>query len=459
MRKGLNIKTDLTVGDPLKVTVLFALPIFISNILQQLYNLTDMSIIGHALGDDALSAIGSVSVIYNMFNSLLFGMGNGISIVISRYFGANDIKGLKKAVANTFFLAVGWIILITTIATTTLKPLMKLLNTQEELTDAAYSYVIIMLSLIVFPFTYNILSGLLRAIGNSIAPLVFLVISVTTNIGLDLLFVVGLGKGLPGAAFATVISQALCSLVCFIYIVKFVPELHFGKEDFKPNRGMIADLFAQGISFGLMFMVVNMGTVILQSAINGFGKTTIAAHATARKISELCMMSLSTLATAMSTFSGQNFGAGRYDRIKEGLRKVLFCGFGIASFLIVVIYTFGEHLVRLISGSSNANLISTAVFYLKVDLPFYYVLAVIVITRCVLQGMGAKIVPLIASIMELVTKIITASWLAHVLGYTGIAICEPITWSICALYIVIVFIRRIKVLDTADKDLHSVSDS
>ena len=227
------------------------------------------------------------------------------------------------------------------------------------------------------------------------------------------------------------------------------PELRF-------FSGAPGNYILAGLAFALMFTVVNLGSMILQGAINDLGKTTIAAHTVARKISELCMMTLSTLANAMATFAGQNHGAGRYDRIKQGLRSVLFCGFGIATVLIFMIYTIGEKLVILLSGSSTQELIDTAVFYLRFDLPFYFVLAVLLITRTTLQGMGAKFVPIIASLMELILKIITARFLAVRLGYLGIAMCEPITWIAGAIFIITVFVLRIKKYESnvADKNLH-----
>lgn len=443
---------DLTTGSTLKGILLFSLPIFLSNILLQLYNLTDIAIIGHALGDDALSAIGSVSTIYGLYNSLLFGMGNGISIVIARHFGSGDMKNLRRGVANTIFLSLFWLVIITVTAKVSLKPIMRALNTPESLMDSAYSYANIVLTFLIFPFIYNILTGLLRAIGNSLAPLFFLSVSVTSNIVLDILFVYVFGWGLRGAASATVIAQSICALVCFIYVVLYVPILHVSREDMKLDFGLIGDLFTQGLSFAMMYTVVNAGTVILQGAINLFGKTTIAAHTTARKISELCMMTLSTLATSMATFAGQNHGAHKYDRIKKGMRQVTIFSWGIATGLVIMIYTIGPFLTRFVSGSSNPELIRTAVFYLRVDLPFYYVLAILLITRSTLQGIGAKIVPLIASVAEMLIKVLTASWLAKAFGYTGIAICEPITWTLCAVYIAIIFLIKIKSLNSANQE-------
>lgn len=416
-----NAVKDLTKGNVLKVVLLFAVPLFLSNIFQQLYNLTDISIIGHALGDDALSAIGSVSTIYGMFNSLLFGMGNGFAMVIAKFFGAGDQKSLRKAIANTLIISVIWTVAITAIGILTLKPLMKILNTPDSIFDMAYSYAIIVISLLVFSFIYNVLSAMLRAVGNSIEPLFILMLSVTINVGLDLLFVCRYHWGLPGAAIATTIAQAISALTCFFFILRKVPELRFRKEDLKLDKAMIEDLFSAGLAFALMYTVVNIGTVILQGAINGLGETTIAAHTTARKISEFCMLVPSTLAHSMANFAGQNYGAGRYDRIKEGLRKTILFACGIATFMIFIIYTTGEGLVQGVSGSENQTLIDTAVFYLKVDLPFYYVLSVLLITRNTMQGMGAKYTPVIASIMELLFKAFTAGFLAVRLKYIGIA--------------------------------------
>lgn len=436
MRSGAR---DLTTGDELKVIVKFALPVFASNFLLQCYNLTDVAIIGNNLGDHALTSMGAVSTIYGLFTALIFGMGNGFAVVTSKHYGSGNKDRLHQGIFNTLILAFLWIVLISTVGMISLKPLMRLLGTPESSFEESYGYASIMIGFIFFTFCYNVLSALLRAIGNSLAPLIFLAISVASNIGLDILFVVHLGLGLKGAATATIIAQTLSAAVCFIYIMKAVPELRFSRKDMKISGSMLGDIFTAGISFALMFSVVNLGTMILQRAINSLGDTIIAAHVSARKISELCMMTLSTLASSMATFAGQNHGAGKHDRVKTGLKKTIILGFGIATFLNLLIYTAGPLMVKLISGSSNQELLSNAVFYLKFDLPFYYVLAIILITRSTLQGLGSKIAPLVASLMELVLKILTAGILVKFLGYTGIAMCEPIIWTVCAVYILIVF--------------------
>ena len=439
MAKGAK---DLTVGSELKTVLLFAVPLFLSNLLQQAYNLTDITIIGNTLGDDALTAIGTVSIIYDLFNALAFGMSSGFSIVVSKYFGMKDERKLRQVIASIAVMGFAWTALLTLIGCLTLRPLMRLLGTPESVFEMGYSYVIIMIGFMIFTFAYNILSAILRAVGNSTAPFFFLLISVVSNIFLDILFVVVWGKGLPGAATATIIAQAFSAVVSFVYIWLKAPVLHFSMEDVKFDKNMVTELFSAGISFAMMYAVVNVGTIILQGAINSLGETTIAAHTTARKISSLCMMAVGTLANSMATFTGQNHGAGRYDRIRTALIKTLIVDFGISTFMIILLYALGGFFTKLISGSSNQQLIDTAVFYLRFDLPFYYVLSILLVVRCTLQGLGAKIAPIVASIMEMALKIVTAGVLVKMFGYTGIAMCEPIIWSVCAVYILIVFFRN-----------------
>ncbi len=450
---------DMTKGNELRVILGFAIPLFLSNLLLQCYSLTDISIIGHRLGDDALTSIGSVTTIVDLYNSLMWGMSSGFSVVIAKIFGSGDQERLRKATFNTAILSVIWALGISVLGVVTLKPVMRLLNTPESVFETGYAYAVIMISLIGFMFAYNVLSSLLRAIGNSRAPLYFLLFSVILNIALDVLFVYVFDWKLKGAAVATVLSQAVSSAVCLIYIRLKIPELHFGRSDMKIDGRLMSDLFSAGLSFALMFSVVNVGTIVLQGAINGLGEDIIAAHTTARKISSLCMMFLGTLANSMATFAGQNHGAGRYDRVRTGLRKTLFVSMGVATFEIVMIYLFGGMLVKLISDSDNPVILGTAVYYLRFDLPFYYVLAVILITRSTLQGLGSKIAPIIASVMELLLKVFTAGILVGLFAYTGVAMCEPLIWSVCAVYILIVFFmdKRIKQGKTSSREDPTIS--
>ncbi len=432
-------KMDLTKGEPLKVILLFSLPLLLGNLFQQFYNLTDTAIIGHALGDNALASIGSVSILFNIFMSLVFGMSSGFSVIISNNFGANDIKRLKSAVANSLYLGFFIAFIIAGLGSLFLNPLMRFLEVPNNLYSDAYKYIIIVIATLPIAMAYNALASFLRAIGEALAPLIILVISAILNVILDILFVFVFGFGIVGAAVATVIAQVISAIACYIYIRINVPLLHLSHENLKVDFNLIRNLFASGISFALMFTIVHIGSFFLQQAINGLGDDVIAAHTTARKIDSFYMMPTTTISSAMATFSGQNHGAKQHSRIIEGLKKSMFATCVINTFLIISIFVFGNQISFAISGSENATIIGLCTKYLQWNIPFFFVLAVLCIARTTLQGVGSKIAPLICSLMEMGIKIIIAKAFVNSFGYNGIIISEPITWIVCAIFIMIVF--------------------
>ncbi|MCQ2468127.1 MAG: MATE family efflux transporter [Clostridia bacterium] len=430
---------DLTKGEPLKVILLFSLPLLLGNLFQQFYNLTDTAIIGHALGDNALASIGSVSILFNIFMSLVFGMSSGFSVIISNNFGANDIKRLKSAVANSLYLGFFIAFMIAGLGSLFLNPLMRFLEVPNNLYSDAYKYIIIVIATLPIAMAYNALASFLRAIGEALAPLIILVISAVLNVILDILFVFVFGFGIVGAAVATVIAQVISAIACYVYIRINVPLLHLSHENLKVDFNLIRNLFASGISFALMFTIVHIGSFFLQQAINGLGDDVIAAHTTARKIDSFYMMPTTTISSAMATFSGQNHGAKQHSRIIEGLKKSMLAACVINTFLIISIFVFGNQISFAISGSENATIIGLCTKYLQWNIPFFFVLAVLCIARTTLQGVGSKIAPLICSLMEMGIKIIIAKAFVNSFGYNGIIISEPITWIVCAIFIMIVF--------------------
>ena len=439
-KKSLNM--DLTKGEPLKVIILFALPLLLSNLFQQFYNLTDTAIIGHALGDTALSAVGSVSTLFNIFMSLIFGMTNGFSVIISNCFGSKDEDKLKRSAGSSIILGFSFTISMVVIGAVFLNPIMKLMAVPDSLFDQARSYILVIILALPLTCAYNMCSSFLRAIGNSVAPLVILIISAFINVGLDILFVVGLGLGVRGAGLATAAAQLISATVCFIYIKKKVPLLKLENKHLKVDTSLAGNLFASGLSFAMMFTIVNIGTLFLQRAINDLGEETIAAHQTARKIDSFCMMPISTISTAMATFSGQNHGASKHDRIIDGIKKAFGACCVICVLLILLIFFLGDELSFLISGSENGNIIGLSYKYLVWNLPFFYILSILCLGRTTLQGVGSKIAPLICSLFEMVLKVIMAERFVDVFGYNGIIICEPITWIVCSIFIIIVFVRN-----------------
>lgn len=435
----LRADVDLLHGPIFKSLVIFAIPLLISNIFQQLYNTVDTMIVGNYLGDTSLAAIGSCASIYELLVGFALGIGNGLSIVTARSFGSGDKTLLKKSVASSLVIGIISSIVITIIGIIILYPLLQILNTPENIIQEAYSYISIITLFIVVMFAYNLCSGLMRAIGNSFMPLVFLIVSSCLNIVLDILFITQLNMGVQGAAVATVISQGVSVLLCIIYILKKTEILIPEKEHFKVDQALYKEMLGQGFSMGFMSSIVSAGSVILQYGINGLGYLTIAGHTAARKLYMFFNMPFMAMGMAMSTFVPQNKGANQYKRIRQAMRYAYIYDIVMAGIVTVILMLCSTGLVKFISGSQEPIVINNASLYLKVVGPFYAVLGILVQTRFALQGLGKKMLPLISSIIEFFGKIIFVLVFIPKFQYLAVIFCEPVIWCVMAIQLVYSF--------------------
>ena len=326
----MHTKTDLLKGNILKSLILFAIPLIISNLFQQLYNAADTMIVGHFLGDESLAAIGACAAVYELLVGFALGFGNGLSMVVARSFGVGDKNLLKRAVAGSLLIGAAVTVGVMLIAQIGLRPLLVLLHTPSEIIEESYSYIYIVTICVGVMFAYNLLSGLLRAIGNSFMPLAFLIISSAINIVLDVLFITQFQMGIRGAAVATVVAQGISAVLCAIYIMKKCKILIPAREHFKVDGPLYLELTGQGLSMGFMLAIVSAGTVILQYAINQLGYLIIAGHTAARKLNSFCSMPLMPLAMATATFVSQNRGADQRDRILKVVRYAMILSVGWA---------------------------------------------------------------------------------------------------------------------------------
>lgn len=446
MEDSVKQTNDMTQGKPIKVILLFAIPLFFGNIFQQLYNLADIAIVGHYVGDQALAAVGATGSLFGLYFGLVFGIPSGFSVVIARFFGAKQMDKLKKAVAMSILISVAMSFVLAVVGIVSVGPLLKLLNTPDSIFEAAKGYISILILGIFITMAYNVLNGILRAVGNTVMPLVFLIISSLLNVFLDIFFVSTLKMGVNGAAYATVIAQLFSVVLCIVYIVHKCGFLKLSKDDFMLDYLLLKELFSSGMSMGIMFAIVSIGSVALQSAINGFGEITIAAHISARKFVESMMMPLSTLSMSASTFASQNFGAMKFDRIKKGILTTLLLAAVWSGVVNVLGLLFSKQIVYLISGSTNEILVKTASLYIKTNVPFFFILIVLLILRMTLQGIGRKLVPIIASITEVTGKFLSVFFLVPILGYLGVCLTEPITWIVGAIIVGVEFQRFNKML-------------
>lgn len=439
VRRILNNGIDLTKDNILKTILSFAAPIFISNIFQQFYNTMDTVIVGHYLGESSLAAIGAAGAIYELLTGFSIGVGNGLSLVTARCFGAKNKDMLKKSVAGSLVIGMAMTMVIVLLSQFGMYPLLRLLGTPENIIEETYSYIHIISLFMGIMFVYNLLSGLLRAVGNSFMPLIFLIISSAINIGLDLLLLVKFHMGVQGTAVATVISQGISAMLCLIYMVKKSQILIPGKSHFNIKKELYMELAGQGFSMGFMMGIVCSGTIILQKAINGFGYLIIAGHTTARKINSFCIMPCATLAMAISTFVSQNRGAGHLERIRQGVKTgmMLSVVWGLAA--IVILHFFSGKLVSLTSGSDELQILHNAARYLKINSIFYAVLGILLILRNSLQAIGEKMIPLISSCIEFTGKIVFVILFIPHFGYLGVILCEPVIWVLMCIQLIYSF--------------------
>ena len=427
--------TDMTRGDPVRLLFKFSAPLFLSNLLQQFYNLADTALAGHILGDAALAEIGATTALYGLIMNFAFGMNNGLALTVSRSFGAGDEKGVRRATAWMLTLAGATALVLTVMFVGVRRPLLVLLQVPQATMDGALAYLTLILLGIPLTMAYNMEAALLRAIGNSLTPLYFLLFSTVLNIGLDIAFMGPLHLGVGGAAAATVLAQGISAVLGGWYIIRNYPALHFDRTAFANGKNFAGNMFWAGLSMGLMSAIYNIGSVVLQSSINALGSTYIAAQVAARRFAELFFIPGSALGIAVATYSSQNLGAGRRSRIMKGVLTALGLYFVWWIFVMIFVFCFSEPAVRAITGTNDEEILSNAVLYLKISAPVIPPMAVLVIVRNMLQGIQHTIEPLLASGLELIGKVIFGVWIVPVVGYTAVCFCEPVTWVICFFFI------------------------
>ncbi|VLE01700.1 damage inducible DinF protein [Streptococcus pneumoniae] len=426
---------DLIHGPILPSLLSFAFPILLSNIFQQLYNTADVLIVGRFLGQESLAAVGATTAIFDLIVGFTLGVGNGMGIVIARYYGARNFTKIKEAVAATWILGALLSILVMLLGFLGLYPLLQYLDTPAEILPQSYQYISMIVTCVGVSFAYNLFAGLLRSIGDSLAALGFLIFSALVNVVLDLYFITQLHLGVQSAGLATIISQGLSAIsqglsavLCFYYIRKSVPELLPRFKHFKWNKSLYVDLLEQGLAMGLMSSIVSIGSVILQSSVNTLGAVIISAQTAARRIMTFALLPMTAISASMTTFASQNLGAKRPDRIVQGLRIGSRLSISWAVFVCIFLFFASPALVSFLASSTDGYLIENGSLYLQISSAFYPILSLLLIYRNCLQGLGQKILPLVSSFIELIGKIVFVVLIIPWAGYKGVILCEPLIW-------------------------------
>lgn len=437
---------DMTEGNPTRLLLSFAVPMLIGNIFQQLYSMVDSIVIGQGVGVDALAAVGATFALDWAILGFGIGLTQGFAILIAQKFGAQDYRGLKKAFTMSVFLTAGVAIVITILSRLFSMPVLRLLNTPSDIIDNSNLYISIIFSGIIITMFYNLLAATLRALGDSRTPLIALVISCIINILLDLLFVIKFSMGIAGAAYATLIAQAFSGLFC-IRAIRKIDFLKVTGQDWKPKKNFLNRLIVLGLPMALQNSIISVGAMVLQYVVNGYGAVYVAAYTAAVKINGLIEQPGVTFGFAMGTYAGQNLGAGKFDRIRLGLKKCIALSMVFCISITIIILMFGEQFIGLIVSQDEVEVINIANHYLRITISMLSVLNLLFIYRSALQGFGNTIVPMISGGLELVARISLASILPKFLGFTGIAIAEISAWISADLILIPSYYRTINKLE------------
>ncbi len=440
---------DMTVGNPLKTLLIFTIPIFIGQLLQQFYSVTDMKIVGMSGDGTGIAAINSISSVYGILIGVANGLNNGCAIVVARLFGAKNFARMRQALSSMLVINVCTTLLFTTAGLLLIDPLMELMIVPENVYDDARVYLIFILCGMLPTIIYNMGAAILRSVGDSRTALYFLIISCCINAGLDWVFVLKLDWGVGGAAAATIIAQVISALLCLSFIIKYKPELHFGKKDFVFDKELLSELISLGLSMGLITSLVSFGSAALSRATNALAETmgseaVLTANGAARRIDGLFMMPLSTLGTALSTFVSQNLGAGHFERIKRAIRGAFIIGSCWCLFAIGVVYIFDGELIKLITSTTDSEVVRLGAQYMRVNCLFFIMLMVLQSLRSVLQGFGKKLIPIVTAGAELVIKFASAEIIVPHFGFIGICFTEPAIWTVAAVIVLVVYLKTMR---------------
>lgn len=424
---------DMTKGSEWSLLLKFSLPMLFGNIFQQLYNIVDSVIVGRFVGSDALGAVGATSSITYLFFSLCLGLSIGIGILIAQYFGANNIEGVKKAIANSIYIMIVSGMLMSVLGVAFARPILELMQTPEAIIDDSVAYMQIVCGGTFAVAAYNAISSILRALGDSKTPLVFLIIASLINVVLDLVFVINFNMGVRGAGYATVISQMVSAIGCIFYSTIRNPFFKLKKEHMRYDRFIVGKSIRIGVPVALQNAMISISCIILQSVVNQFGKTIVTVFTTTNRIEQLVQQPFNTLGAAISTFTGQNMGAGRLDRVKKGFRISTIIVLIFSGLMLITMRLFGAPIVRMFT--EEQDIIELGAKALNITSCFYFPLGMIYISRSLLNGSGDALASMINGIMEVLGRVLFPIILVNIfaVGYWGVWYTSGFTWTITGI--------------------------
>lgn len=437
---------DMTIGNPLKLIFMFALPLMAGNIFQQLYTMVDTAIVGNGVGVEALASLGAADWLNWMMLGTAIGFSQGFAIMISQAFGAKDEKKVNQAVMLSFALAIALSIFLSVISLSLLKPILQLMKTPDNVIGGSMTYLRIMFSGLIVVMMYNLFAAILRSFGDSKTPLMAMVLGSLTNIFLDLVFVYAFHWGIAGAAIATIIAQALAALFCLRQIWH-LPMLVLKKSEWQWDSAIALHLLKLGIPVAGQNLIIALGGLILQSVVNERGFIFIAGYTATNKLFGLLEFAAISYGYAVSTYVGQNLGAKQYERIKQGVKTALKLSI-VTSAVVSLVMIFGGKSILSLFISSDASqkteVLTVAYLYLWIMAVFLVLLFLLHLYRSALQGMGNTFMPMVSGVVELGMRIIVVFTLPKIMGDTGIFMAEIAAWFGATALLAIVYYKEIR---------------
>lgn len=434
-----DMSKDMTEGNPLRLLIHFSIPILLGTLFQLLYNMVDTVIVGRYLGIQALSAVGATGAVTYLVTGFCTGICNGFAIPIAQQFGAKDYKRMRRYVMNCVYLTSLFAIIFFICTTVFCMDILELMRMPSEIIKDSYSYLIIIFAGIPITFLYNMTAGVLRAIGDSKRPFYFLLVATGINIVLDLFFIIGLGMGVRGASFATVIAQAFSAIGCVVYIRKKYEILRIQSDEKQFDKVCILDLCRMGIPLGLLTCVTGIGTVIVQSAVNVLGMAYVASYTAVGKLKQISVMPYIAMDSAIATFTSQNYGAGKIDRVKKGVKAGLVIYTAITLVVLPILTFAGDKVALIFVEASEVEVLQSVDLFYKCCGPFYIVLIFLDCYRSVLQGLGHSNISMIAGVLELAARGFMSLVIVPVVGYIGVCFADTAAWIVAAIWVAVMY--------------------
>lgn len=435
---------DMTEGQPLKLILGFAVPMLLGMLFQQFYSMVDTVIVGKFLGVDALAAVGSTSAINFMVIGFVQGVCSGFAIPVAQRFGAQDYSDMRRFVANSAWMSAIFAVVMTAVIGLLTWNILEWMQTPENIIQGAYDYIFYIFLGIPATFLYNILSGIIRSLGDSRTPVYFLILSSLLNVVLDLAFIAGIGMGVEGAAYATVISQVVSGVCCWCYMKKKFPILKMQEEERCLSRIHVGILCGMGIPMGLQYSITAIGSVVIQTSINGLGSIAVASVTAGQKVSAFFCCPFDALGATMATYAGQNVGAKKLDRIESGVKSatIIGCIYGAAAF--AVLFLFGGVIPLLFVDAAEAEVIRQAHQFLIINSMAYILLVFVNVWRFTIQGMGYSLFAVLAGVCEMAARALVGLFLVPIFGYVAICFASPFAWLLADLFLVPAFYSCIR---------------